>query len=456
MKRMFGAKRKKSDDTKAAHLIKNNAKPVSGNPSDYDHLLEAVGDSQVVMIGEASHGTHEFYHIRAEITKRLIQEKGFNMVTVEGDWPDVYRANRYVCSQGKDNSAEESLRNFTRFPRWMWRNTVVRDFVDWMKTHNDTLEFKEKARFYGLDLYSLFTSADEVIKYLDKVDPKAAGSAREKYGTLDTYRGDEFQYARDVAFGFEPSREKEVVDMLVHLLKKGSDYIKANGGFLNGDELFYTIQNARVVKDAEEYYRMAFRGGTVTWNLRDKHMVDTLQELLKFHKDKIGQERPKAVIWAHNSHLGDSRAFERNKMTGKWNVGQLVRERYGLDNSFNIGFTTFGGSVMASESWGAEGRKWELNTADNDSYEYLFHNAVPSNYSLLMRSNSEAIKPEQDLVSALMPERVERLIGVMYVKYRERSAHYQEVVMPQQFDSVIHYDITSALQPLDQKSKTSE
>jgi len=422
---------------------------VTGNSSDYDQILAAVGEAQVVMIGEASHGTHEFYDTRAEITKRLIKEKGFNMVAVEGDWPDVYRVNRYVCSESKDKSVQEALSDFNRFPTWMWRNTVVKEFTDWLKQHNDSLEFNQKARFYGLDLYSMFTSADEVVKFLEKVDPKAAGAAREKYGTLDMYRGDEFQYARDVAFGLEPSREKEVVDMLCHMLRKGGEYIKAKGGFLGGDELFYATQNARVVKDAEEYYRMAFRGGTVTWNLRDKHMVDTLQELLKMHEGVLGQQRPKAIIWAHNSHLGDSRAFPTNRMSGKLNVGQLVRERFGLENSFNIGFSTFSGTVMASESWGSEGKKYELNPADSDSYEHLFHAALPKNYSFLMRSNSKAVQPDQDLVAVLTPERVERLIGVMYVKWRERSAHYQEVDMPKQFDSMIHYDVTSALKPLD-------
>jgi erythromycin esterase-like protein len=328
---------------------------------------------------------------------------------------------------------------------WMWRNTVVRDFVDWLRNHNSSLEMKDKARFYGLDLYSMFTSADEVIKFLKQVDPKAADIAIEKYGTLEMYRGDEFQYARDVAFGFEPSREREVVEMLCLLLKRGSDYIKASGGFLEGDEMFYATQNARVVKDAEEYYRMGFRGGTVTWNLRDKHMVDTLQELIKMHQETWKQERPKAVIWAHNSHLGDSRAFERNVKSGKWNVGQLVRERFGLQNCYNVGFTTFSGTVMAAESWGAEAKVFELNQAETDTYEYLFHTTLPSDYALVLRSNSKTIQPDPALVKVLSTERQEKLIGVMYVKYRERPAHYQAVVLPKQFDFVIHCDVTSAL-----------
>jgi len=407
---------------------------------------------KIVMIGEASHGTHEFYKTRAELTKRLIEQKGFNFVAIEGDWPDSYRINRFVCNglNGKDTSSREALADFARFPKWMWRNNVIEEFVSWLRSYNDTKpSLKHKTRFYGLDLYSLFRSADEVIRYLEKVSPKDAQLAKERYGTLNIYRDDEFQYTRDLAFELTPSKEKEVVAMLKLLLSKAPEYIRTSGGFLDGDELFYSIQNARVVKDAEEYYRKGFAGGTVTWNLRDKHMVDTLQQLFDMHKNNLGQPKPKAIIWAHNSHLGDSRAFKENRVHGKWNVGQLVRERFGTENSFCIGFTTFSGTVTAAQNWGDESKKWDLTPALDDSYESLLHKAIKADFWFLLRSNKVKIRPNDELVKALRKERSERLVGVMYVKQRERSAHYQEVCLPDQFDAVIHYDISKALQQID-------
>jgi len=419
--------------------------------TDLDPVLAALGDSRVIMIGEASHGTHEYYKIRAEITKRLILEKQLSFVAVEGDWPDVYRINRYVCGMGEDQSAREALGDFERFPLWMWRNDVVEEFIEWLKKYNDQFQDSwKKVRFYGLDMYSLFRSADLVIEYLQKVDPEDAKLARKRYGTLNRYREDEHSYGVDVMRKRTPSREKEVLDMLVMMMNKGSEYLR-KGGFIDGDELFFNQQNAVVVKDAEEYYRKSMYGGATTWNIRDKHMLDTLLALLNMHDSKTGR-RSKAAVWAHNSHLGDARATEYSRESGEWNLGQLVRQHIGKEDSFNIGFTSYTGTVTAAPEWGEPARKFNLTPAFEDSYEALFHKALPGNWTITLRSNNKDIKPDSVMVKLLSLERTERMVGVQYVKYAERQAHYVPAILPQQFDAVIHWDVTKALQPLDMDS----
>jgi len=435
--------------SKLVNLLPQKVTPL-GKDFDWKPLLTAMGNSKVAMIGEATHGTHDFYKLRAEITKQLIIEKGFNIVTVEGDWPDVYRINRYVCGKTQDNSAREALGDFTRFPRWMWRNTVVEEFVEWLRKHNDEIpNIQDKVRFYGLDLYSLFRSADLVIEYLKKVDPKSAELAKQRYGTLNRYRDNEFLYAQEVRLSLSPSREKEVVSMLVHMMSQGDSYLRGYGGYVDGDELMFAQQNARLVKDAEEYYRNTYSGGTKTWNLRDKHMFDTLESVLAYHQNARGKES-RAVVWAHNSHLGDSRATEYARESGEWNLGQLVRQRIGKDKSFNVGFTTYTGTVTAACEWGGPAMKFDLTPAFEDSYEALFHQAIPKDWFLLLRTNdTKMITPDDETVKLLSDTRTERMIGVQYVKRSERQSHYVPAKLPQQFDSVIHIDVSSALQPLD-------
>jgi erythromycin esterase-like protein/predicted phosphoribosyltransferase len=306
-------------------VIRSAAIPVDeGVPSDED-LFDLVGDARFVLIGEASHGSHEFYAARARMTRRLIEAKGFCAVAAEADWPDAYRVNRYVRGGGDDTTAEESLRGFERFPSWMWRNAVVLDFVGWLREHNG--RESAKTGFYGLDLYSLHRSAQEVIAYLDTVDPVAAARARERYSCFD-HSGDEGQnYGFAAAFG-------------------AGDYAQRN----TEDDLFYAEQNARLVLDAERYYRTMFGGRVSSWNLRDQHMVDTLNALAK----QLGKQRgmpAKIVVWAHNSHLGDARATE-SSLRGEHNVGQLVREQHAGDCRL-IGFTTYTGTVTAANDWGS-------------------------------------------------------------------------------------------------------
>jgi len=436
-------------NAKLAQILPKNVHPLKGVAADYEPILTGMGnDAKVVLIGEATHGTHEFYKIRADITKRLITEKGFTFVGIEGDWPDVYRINRYVCGKSNDKNAKEALGDFLRFPRWMWRNTVVEDFVEWLKNYNQKFgdKMEDKVRFYGLDLYSMFRSADLVIEYLDKIDPDAAKTARQRYGTLNPYRGNEFKYAEAVMLKLSPSREKEVVAMLVDMLNKEAEYLKKQG-WLDGDEVFFAQQNAKLVKDAEEYYRNAYARGPTTWNLRDKHMFETLQSLLDCHQRQLKPSR--AVVWAHNSHVGDARATEYARETGEWNIGQLVRQNIGKDKSYNVGFTSYTGTVTAASSWGGDPVKFKLTPAFEDSYEAEFHQASPSNWLSLLRSNDPQLVPNEQLVRLLAATRTERMVGVQYVKRSERQSHYVPAVLPHQFDSVIHLDVTSAIEPLD-------
>ena len=298
---------------------------MTGAPHDYDALIDTLGAARVVLLGEATHGTHEFYRERAVITKRLIAEKGFSAVAVEADWPDAYRVNQYVRGTGRDRDAVEALGDFRRFPSWMWRNADVLDFIGWLRTHNETLPVERRAGFYGLDLYSLHASMRAVIAFLEKVDPPAAQRARARYACFDRF-GDEMQtYAHAAGFGLEASCEREVVTQLVELRRRAAEYALRDGR-LAQDEYFVAEQNARVVRDAEAYYRTMFGGRVESWNLRDRHMTDTLGDLVKF----LGQpDRPaRLVVWAHNSHLGDARATEMGDH-GELNVGQLARERFG-------------------------------------------------------------------------------------------------------------------------------
>ena len=339
-------------------VIRADAVPVEeGIPAD-QVLFDLVGDAQLVLIGEASHGTSEFYAARAQITRRLIEDRGFGAVAAEADWPDAYRVNRYVRGGGDDATAEEALRGFERFPTWMWRNAAVLDFVGWLREHNGRpgRDERAKAGFYGLDLYSLYRSVHEVISYLDRVDPAAADRARKRYACFDQFSDDDAQvYGFAAAFGAGEECEREVVAQLVDLQRHAVEYVRRDG-LMADDELFYAEQNARTVRAAEEYYRAMFSGRASSWNLRDRHMADTL-DALAGHLTRQRGAPAKIVVWAHNSHLGDARATE-TAASGELNVGQLVRERHPGDCRL-IGFTTYTGTVTAASDWeGPAERKW--------------------------------------------------------------------------------------------------
>jgi len=329
-------------------LVREAAHPLTGASHDYDPLLELAGDAQFVLIGEASHGTHEFYRERAAITRRLIVERGFNAVAVEADWPDAYLVNRYVRGDNGAADAEAALSGFRRFPTWMWRNAEVLEFVGWLRAYNDARTENARVGFYGLDLYSLFTSMTVVLDYLDKLDPAAASHARYRYACFEQVGEDPQAYGWAASMDLSASCEDEVVSQLVELRRRAAEYVSRDGR-LAADEYFAAEQNARLVANAERYYRTMFRGRVSSWNLRDRHMADTLSALAQ-HFEAQGTPA-RVVLWAHNSHLGDARATEMG-WGGELNVGQLVRETFGA-SAVLIGSLTHTGSVTAASDWDA-------------------------------------------------------------------------------------------------------
>jgi erythromycin esterase-like protein len=418
-------------------LLREHVQVLHGDPAQYDTLIEDLGDAKVVLIGEATHGTHEFYRERAFITRRLIAEKGFSAVAVEADWPDAYRINRYVRGASEDEDAVQALGGFGRFPTWMWRNADVLDFVGWLRTHNDARPVERRAGFYGLDLYSLRASMEAVLVYLDKVDPDAARRARERYGCFDRF-GDEMQeYGYATRLGLHPSCEREVLTALVELHRRRLDYASRDGR-LAADDYFFAEQNARLVTNAEAYYRTMFGSRAESWNLRDRHMAATLQELVGFLERSWPEAR--VVVWAHNSHLGDARATEMSE-GGELNLGQLVRETYGSAAAL-VGFTTYTGTVTAASEWDGPAHRRQVRPALAGSYERLFHETGVPRLLLPLRT-------DRDLASALAGPRLERAIGVLYLPESERASHYFRAHLPQQFDFVVHVDQTRAVEPLE-------
>lgn len=416
----------------------------SGMPP-LEALEEIIGDARIVLIGESSHGTHEFYEARAEITKWLIEKKGFDAVAAEADWPDAYRVNRYVRGLGDDGSADEALSGFERFPAWMWRNVVVRDFVDWLHAHNRGRRERDERQsgFYGLDLYSLHRSMQEVIAYLDNVDPRAARRARERYACFDHTSADDGQaYGFAAAFGAGLSCERQAIDQLVEIQRNALEYARRDG-LLAEDELFYAQQNAQTVRNAEVYYRAMFGGRVTSWNLRDQHMAQTLQAL-DAHLGRGGRQQPaRIVVWAHNSHVGDARATEVGA-DGQLTLGQLAREHYG-EASRLIGFTTYTGTVTAASEWGGVAERKTIRPALNGSVEELFHESGRAAFLVSPMISRAAVEP-------LDTVRLGRAIGVIYLPATERQSHYYHVRTGEQFDAVIHIDDTRALEPLETTS----
>lgn len=418
-------------------VVRAAAMPLTDDAHGYDPLLELIGDARYVLLGEASHGTHEFYRRRCEITRRLIMEKGFTIVAVEADWPDAYRVNRYVRGADGGTEAIEALDGFKRFPTWMWRNTDVLEFIGWLHDYNDALPAgRPRTGFYGLDLYSLYTSIEAVIAYLDRVDPEAAQRARYRYGCFEDYGEDNQAYGYASSFSLDLSCEEDVVAQLVELQRRQSEYAGRDGR-LAEDEYFFAEQNARLVRDAEEYYRTMFRGHDISWNLRDSHMARSLEALMEHIAARDGDAR--VAVWAHNSHLGDARATEMGER-GELNLGQLVRVHH--DDAVLIGFSTYDGTVTAANNWDEPPARRQVRPALPGSYEELFHRSGAGNVLLNLRD-------ESPLRAALLDRRLERAIGVIYRPRTERISHYFHASMPQQFDAVLHIDHTRAVEPLE-------
>jgi len=425
-------------DSALIKALSETAYPLAGSARDYDPLVGRIGEARFALLGEASHGTHEFYCERAEITKRLITEKNFVAVAVEADWPDAYRLNRYVRGASDDVDAVEALADFRRFPTWMWRNEVVVEFIEWLRAYNDALpQGAEKVGFYGLDLYSLHASMKAVLRYLEKVDPEAAKKARERYSCFDHFGEDTQAYGLMTRLNLSKSCEAEVVNQLIELQRRAVQFARSGGQFAD-DELFYAEQNARLVKNAEAYYRSVFLEEVSSWNLRDRHMAETLDALVT-HLGRKGR-RAKLAVWEHNSHLGDARATEMGQR-GELNAGQLTREKYGHE-AVLVGFTTHHGTVTAASDWGKPAERKRVRPALAGSYEALFHTTGRDRF-LLIPNDSDAMAQQ------LSAPRLERAIGVIYRPETERQSHYFRARLTDQFDAVLHFDETRAVKPLE-------
>ena len=421
-------------------IIREHAHAATDSRRDYEPLMKLIGNSRFTLLGEASHGTHDFYNKRAQITRWLIKEKAYSAVAVEADWPDAHRVNRYVQGRSDDADAVETLGSFQRFPTWMWRNTDVVEFIAWLREYNDALpKSSRKVGFYGLDLYSLHASARAVLDFLDKVDPEAAKRARYRYACFERFGEDTQAYGYAAKFGLSKSCEDEVVNQLVEMQRRAADLANRDG-HLDPDAFFIAEQNARLVANAERYYRSMFESQIGSWNLRDQHMVETLDALT----NHIGASSAKVAVWAHNSHLGDARATQMGA-SGELNVGQLVRQRHGED-AILIGFTTYTGTVTAASNWDGPAERKRVRTALSGSYESLFHAAGGPSFLLILRGAT-------GLSGVLNQEMLERAIGVIYLPESERLSHYFQARLANQFDAVIHLDETRAVEPLERISQ---
>lgn len=401
---------------------------------DLDDLLELAGAARLVLIGEASHGTQEFYELRARMTRRLIAERGFAAVAIEGDWPDALRVDRYVRGHGDDDSAASALAGFDRFPTWMWRNTEVAGFVDWLRHHNAGRGVDEHAGFYGMDLFSLHASMAAVLSYLDEVDPEASARARERYTCFDHASGDPQQYGQNAFIGLAESCEDEVVAQLVEMQRR---HAARSGRTPAGEAWFHAMQNAQVVRNSEEYYRTMFVGRSAAWNLRDTHMADTIDMLAT----QLGEaDQPaKLVIWAHNSHVGDARATAMG-VDGQLTVGQLMRQRHPGEVAL-IGLTTDHGTVECAHDWDEPGVRERVRPSLPGSWEELFHETAIPRFVVAAAALEKAVGERA--------ERLHRAIGVVYRPSTERRSHYYHARIAAQYDVIVHIDETHAVHPLD-------
>ncbi|WP_457795556.1 erythromycin esterase family protein [Methylocystis sp. S23] len=402
--------------------------PPPEKAEEFGRRFGRYGDARVVLLGEATHGTSEFYWARAAITRELVTRHGFGVVAVEADWPDAARIDRYVRHQAPMAGASEA---FARFPTWMWRNVEVMAFLDWLRDHNAHEPPARRVSFHGLDVYSLGASIDAVVDYLDQVDPRAAGVARQRYACLTPWQDEPADYGRAVLRGWQKPCEDEAARQLVELLSRRLDYMKADG-----EAFFDAAQNARIVRAAEQYYRLMFRGARESWNLRDRHMFDTLQALLA-HR---GPET-KAVVWAHNSHVGDAGATAMG-WAGEFNIGELCRASFG-DDAVLIGMGTDRGTVAAASDWGAPMEVKSVRPAREDSYECAFRKTGRARALADWRRRRDPA-----LADALSEPMLERAIGVVYRPDSELLSHYFEAVLAEQFDAYLWIEETRAVTPL--------
>ncbi|MCW3094103.1 MAG: erythromycin esterase family protein [Ferruginibacter sp.] len=427
--RQYFTKKAGLSDLEAVSIINRNAVPLESK-ADLQPLFDGIGNAQIVMLGEASHGTHEYYTWRAHISKRLIEEKGFRFIAVEGDWPDCYRVNRFIKNYNiEDKGSFQVLHAFDRWPTWMWANWEMVAFSDWLQTNNRGLSSEKKVGFYGLDVYSLWESMESIMQYLKKVDTGALKVAEKAFRCFEPYRKEEgTSYAR--ASQFVPELcENAVVDLLKEIQQKLPIYNSDH------ENVFSTEQNALIAVNAEKYYRAMIKGGPHSWNIRDRHMADTLNRLISFHG-----ENTKVIVWAHNTHVGDARATDMIN-EGMFNIGELARMQHKDKGVVLVGFGSYKGTVIAGRSWGAPMHSIGVPAATKGSWEYLLHKAGKENKLLMM----------EDLASddLFMENHIgHRAIGVVYNPQYEQYGNYVPTVLPLRYDAFIYLDETRALYPL--------
>ncbi len=407
--------------------LRNNKKDFK-TTEDLQPLIDKIKDKKVVMLGEASHGTHEYYQWRARISRKLLEEHDFDFVVVEGDWPSCYQLNRHIKNYEEDGDIKEILKEFKRWPSWMWANWEVEEFAQWLKKFNKNQSANQRKGFYGLDVYSLWESLDAILDYLKKEDPSALETAREAMQCFEPYRdGDGQRYAMSTRMVPEGCRD-EVREMLAEIREKATSY--------NSDKenVFSTEQNALIAKNAEEYYRVMVQGGASTWNLRDQHMMDTLNKLLEFHGSDA-----KGIVWAHNTNIGDA-SYTDMADDGLYNIGELARKEYGRDRVSLIGFGSYKGSVLAGSSWGAEVQKMKLPEGRDGSWEDLCHQEGEQFFVF-----SEDLKSNRDLQNRIP----HRAVGVVYNPTHERPGNYVPSVIPERYDAFVFFDKSEALNNMD-------
>ncbi len=396
---------------------------------DLDIVLDEIGDDRIVLLGEASHGTSEFYSWRARVSRRLIEEKGFSFIAVEGDWPDVYEVNRYAKGyEGSGPDAETVLDRFSRWPTWMWANWEVEAFIEWLRGHNDALPIGRKVGFYGFDVYSLWDSMRTILDFLSDRDPQAYQMALRAWHCFEPYGEEAQDYAWATLSLVPEGCEEEAVELLSSIRHRLPAYAEDWEAKLNAE------QNAWVIVGAERYYRTMVRGGAASWNIRDLHMVQTLERLLQYHGP-----RAKAIVWAHNTHVGDARATDMAGQ-GMFNVGQLVRERHGRQGVHIVGFGSHGGAVVAARAWGDQMEVMAVPDAREGSWESLFHQR--SDKDRIVRIGRFVEDPD------VARPRGHRAIGVVYHPEREAFGNFVPSVLPARYDTFIYLDRTAALHPL--------
>lgn len=397
------------------------------NPAHLDPLLESIGDSQYVLLGEASHGTHEYYTWRAQISKRLIEEKGFSFIAVEGDWPDCYRINRWIKNEDDEfRPILKVLQEFKRWPTWMWSNWEISSFASWLKKYNDPLPYEKKIGFYGLDVYSLWESLDIIVSFLEQQDPGTAQLARNAFSCFEPYK-ERDSYA-SVFYSSRPGCKEQVIKLLKQVRKNSYKYKNEKEADLNAEI------NSLVMANAEKYYEAMAGFGEDSWNVRDRHMVETLNSLKNYHHPDA-----KAIIWEHNTHIGDARATDM-ATNGLVNVGQLVRQQHEKQGVFLAGFGSWSGSVIAGDSWGAPMKKMRIPAAISGSIEHFLHEISSENKLLIFKGN-------QELQQAFTTHMGHRAIGVVYDPEREQG-NYVPTNLSKRYDAFLFIDETNALHPL--------